>query len=64
MKNITLGMKISLGFGILILIACILGTMAVWNMRGVEEESTKLAKEYVPEVGVANHIERYSLATM
>jgi len=57
-KNMKLGLKISIGFGLLILIACVLGGMAVVNMHGVEVESTRLAREFVPEMIVANNIER------
>jgi len=64
MKNIKLGIKIGGGFGILILIACALGGLAVFNMKAVEKDSTRLAHEYVPEVGMANELERNSLLTM
>ncbi|MBF0210377.1 MAG: MCP four helix bundle domain-containing protein [Desulfamplus sp.] len=60
-KNMKLGTKIGLGFGCLIVIAMLLGGMAVINMRGVATESTKLANEYVPEVDVATQI--YSAAS-
>ena len=63
-KNMKLGMKIGLGFGLLILIACLLGGVAVYNMKHVETESDKLAQEYVPEVKLANQVERNSLLTM
>ncbi len=63
-KNMKLGAKIGLGFGLLILIACILGGLAVFNMKRVETDSKKLAHEYVPEVKYANNVERYSLLTM
>ncbi|MCP4353333.1 MAG: methyl-accepting chemotaxis protein [Desulfobacterales bacterium] len=53
MKNISLGMKISLGFLILILIACFLGGAGVYNMRSVEQNSKLLADEYIPEVDIA-----------
>ena len=52
-KNFKLGVKISLGFGALIVIAVVLGGLAVYNMSRVETESQKLAMEYVPEVKVA-----------
>jgi hypothetical protein len=64
MKNIKLGIKIGGGFGVLILIACALGGLAVFNMKTVEGDSTRLAKEYVPEVGMANELERSALLTM
>ncbi len=57
-KNMKLGVKISIGFGLLILIACVLGGMAVVNMRAIEGDSTRLAKEFVPEMTIANAIER------
>jgi len=63
-KNMKLGVKLGIGFGVLILIAIALGGMAVVNMKAVQTQSTILATEYVPEVKVANEIERMSLATM
>ena len=53
MKNFSLGLKISVGFSFLVVIAGVLGIMAVWNMGDVEEQSTMLAREFVPEVDVA-----------
>ncbi len=64
MKDLKLNMKIGLGFGILIAIACALGGLAVWNMNRVAEQSEMLSDEYVPEVEVANEVERFSLLTM
>lgn len=64
MKNIKLGIKIGGGFGVLILIACALGAMAVVNMMNVEKDSSRLANEYVPEVGIANLVERSALLAM
>ena len=53
MKNLSLGLKITLGFSLLIIIAAALGIMAIWRMGGVEAQSAMLAHEYVPEVDVA-----------
>ena len=53
MKNVSLGLKITYGFAVLIIIAIALGLMAVVNMRSVGTKSTMLANEYVPEVGIA-----------
>jgi len=64
MKDMKLGTKIALGFGILIVIASILGAIGVWNMKDVEGDSNRLAKEYVPEVAIANELERASLLAM
>ncbi|MBN2645857.1 MAG: HAMP domain-containing protein, partial [Desulfuromonadaceae bacterium] len=63
-KNLKLGIKIGGGFGCLLAIAIFLGGLAIWNMRNVNEKSTILAHEYVPEVQLANEVERSSLATM
>jgi methyl-accepting chemotaxis protein len=52
-KNLQLGAKIAWGFGTILLIAVMLGTLAVWNMNGVRGGSDMLAKEYVPEVDMA-----------
>ena len=64
MKNIKIGTKIALGFGILILIAMALGGMAVVNMNTVAVESTKLDKEYIPEVNIATQIRSGSTQLM
>lgn len=53
MKNVSLGLKITYGFAVLIIIAVALGLMAVVNMRSVGTKSTILAHEYVPEVDIA-----------
>ena len=63
-KNLKLGAKIILGFSALLVIACVLGGLAVWNMKSVQDIATILVTENVPEVAVANNVERYSLDTM
>ena len=60
-KNMKLGTKMGFGFGILIAIACFLGGLAIYNMSSVTAESEKLANEYVPEVRLANNVERSAL---
>ena len=55
-SNMKLGMKISLGFTALIAISVILGSLAIVNMSKVEERSTVLEQEYVPEVKIANNL--------
>ena len=63
-KNLKLGTKLGAGFGILILIAMILGAIAVVKMKGVEGDSNKLSQEYVPESDLASQLERQVSATM
>ena len=64
MTNVKLSTKIAAGFCALIAIMVALGVMAIWVMGSVKTESIKLAEEYVPEVAVANEVERNSLMTM
>jgi methyl-accepting chemotaxis protein len=59
-----LSLKIGLGFGLLILIAFLLGGLAIWNMRQVADEATLLSNEYAPEVAVANEVERAARMAM
>jgi methyl-accepting chemotaxis protein len=59
-----LGMKIGLGFAAVLSIAAALGGMAIVNMGKVETKSISLQREYVPEVGVANQLERSAHETM
>ena len=63
-KNMKLGTKIAAGFGALIVIAMILGGLAVWSMTRVKTVATNLVAKQVPEVAVANDVERSSLTTM
>ncbi|WFS62338.1 methyl-accepting chemotaxis protein [Pseudodesulfovibrio thermohalotolerans] len=63
-KNMNLGLKLGLGFGCLILIAAVLGGIAIYNMMVVSEESRQLAEEFVPEVDIANDLEREVLLAM
>ncbi len=59
-----LSTRIASGFGLLILLAAALGGLAVWSMSGVKKIATTLADANVPEVAVANEVERSSLNTM
>jgi methyl-accepting chemotaxis protein len=63
-KSMKLGTKISTGFSALIVIALSLGGLAIWNMWNVKTVANTLANANVPEVGVANEVERDSLNTM
>lgn len=59
-----IGQKLGFGFGALIIISAIIGLLAIINMSRVTTKSTYLADEFVPEVELANKIERFSLLTM
>ncbi|ABB37878.1 methyl-accepting chemotaxis sensory transducer [Oleidesulfovibrio alaskensis G20] len=64
MKNLKLAMKIGIGFGLLILIACTLGGLAVFNMTRTAADSERLAYEYVPEVRMANSLQNSAATAM
>ncbi len=59
-----LGSKIGLGFGLLILISLFLGGLAIWSMMGVKTIAVDLQEEEVPQIGVANEIERNTAKLM
>lgn len=58
MRNMKLGMRIGLGFGLVIAISLVLGAVAIWNMRIVSGLAGKMQSQYVPESGLATGIER------
>ncbi|MHC1700082.1 MAG: methyl-accepting chemotaxis protein [Humidesulfovibrio sp.] len=64
LKNLKLGTKIGGGFGVLILIAMLLGGVAIWNMKRVGNIADELQTEIAPEVSVAVQVERGALLTM
>jgi methyl-accepting chemotaxis protein len=64
MKNWTIGKRISLGFAALILITTVLGVLAVVNMRRTETEARQLSTLKVPQVRVANAVERSAHLTL
>ena len=63
-KEMKLSMKLGLGFGLLVIIACALGGMAVYSMNGAEFDSRRMARQYMPEVGVTTQVERLAMQTM
>ena len=56
MSNLTLGKKIALGFGVLIMISAALGGMGSWQMKNAQKGSELLSAEYVPEMSVSAQI--------
>ena len=59
-----LSTKISGGFGLLILLAMLLGGLAVVNMFRVKTVAMVMTNKSVPSVAAANNVERDSLTTM
>jgi len=64
MQNLKLAVKIGLGFGLLIVITLALGGVAVWKMDDVKDDATAMVQQFVPEVTIANELERTALLTM
>ena len=62
--NMKIGTKLLGGFMMVAGIVLVLGILAVYNMLSIKTLALKLAQENVPEVGVANQVERWSLNTM
>ena len=58
MQKMTLGRRVSIGFGILVVITLTLGGMGVYNMRNAATNSEKLSNMYAPEALVASDIAR------
>lgn len=56
----TLGKRISIGFGILVVIMLVIGMIGVINMRSASNNATKLSDIYVQEVQVASDVFKVS----
>lgn len=56
MKSMGLGVKITLGFVSLLILAMSLGGLAVWNMKSVGRKVTTVAEERVPEVQISSSL--------
>ncbi len=57
MKQMTLGIRISLGFMWMIVIVCVMGGLAVWSMHRVKTDSAVLSAAYIPEMNLSGAIE-------
>lgn len=57
MKSFSLRWKISVGFGLILLICLGLGLMAALNMQSISSDAARLSEEYVPEVSIAYQIQ-------
>lgn len=56
--SMTLGKRISIGFGILVFITLVLGILGVYNMSSAAKDSANLSEKYAPESLVASDISR------
>ncbi len=64
MSNMTLGAKITFGFGIILVIMLILGGIGVYNMNKGSDTSYGLAEKYGPEVELMSRLERNVMLMM
>jgi methyl-accepting chemotaxis protein len=58
MNHMKLGAKVGLGFGVLMLLALTLGSVAVLNIRAVATTAERVANVYMPQVKLASDLER------
>ena len=64
MKNLKLALKLALGFGLVLVIALILGGFAMWRMSDATHSANGLVNEKIPEVTVANNVQKAAMLTM
>ncbi len=64
MRRTRVAAKIGGGFALVIVIAAGVGGIELWNMWGVQGDASRLDKETVPQVAVANNVERSVLQAM
>jgi methyl-accepting chemotaxis protein len=55
--KLTIGRKISGGFGALLLILLSVGGYAIWQMQGAARGAKSVSEDYVPELAIAAHVD-------
>ncbi len=58
MRNMKIGAKLSLAFGVLLLIFAGVGGLGWMNMNTVQEEARALAERYVPQLVIATDVQK------
>ena len=64
MRMTRVAVKIGAGFALVILIAAAVGAIDLWNMWGVQGDASRLDRETVPQVAIANRVEQGLLKAM
>jgi methyl-accepting chemotaxis protein len=64
LKNMKMAGKLIVGFGLVIILVGVVGGIAVYNLYGILSDANELNEAYLPEVAIANDLERNSLMTM
>lgn len=57
MRKLTLGWRLGLSFGVLILLTCLLGGLAVWRINLAATSATDVSTKRAPEVQVAHIVD-------
>lgn len=63
-KNLKMGVKMTLGFGLVIALVVTVGVIAILNIMTIQTRSERLMNEYVPETEIAIQLERAVADTM
>jgi len=63
-KNLKMGVKMTLGFGLVIALVITVGVIAILNVMTIQTQSERLMNEYVPETEIAMELERDVANTM
>lgn len=61
-KNQKLRIKLATGFGVIITILLIIGIVTIIQFNKIEDDSRRIAGEYLPEAGIADNLERQTMA--
>jgi methyl-accepting chemotaxis protein len=64
LKNLKMAGKMILGFGAVLVIIAVIIVITIMNMLSIQTLANEMDKEYLPEVQIANNLERHSLMTM
>ncbi|MFT3929122.1 MAG: methyl-accepting chemotaxis protein [Spongiibacteraceae bacterium] len=56
MKNLTVAAKMGLGFGIVLILMLVMGAVTINRMNRVNEQSTNMAKNWMPSIRVVEEI--------
>jgi len=55
-----MGLKLGIGFGLLIAVFSVLGMMALFNMRSIQDKTTHLGENYIPVTNTLYHMEHFT----
>ncbi len=64
LKDMKIGLKMALGFGLVILLVLLIGTIGIINMLQIQSDSKSLDQQYIPEVDISARVQASSFYTM